>query len=117
MSSISAEFAQVGRRRGYFIATGTVLGYLYTGVTFDVAGVTALGSSVTVTSVVNTILEDMGEMHKFAGQVFRRVRVVTQVPTGTDGTVASYLIVMPGGEYPVQGGAGAITPALVARLG
>jgi hypothetical protein len=114
MSSISAEFAQVGRRRGYFIATGTVTQYT---LTFDVAGVTAATSGSTYSS--GAILEDMGEVAKFKGQIFRRVRAVTQIPTGNI-TVDSYFIVMPGGEYPVQGadGVGVIsTPAPVARLG
>jgi hypothetical protein len=119
MSSISAEFAQVGRRRGYFIVTrgGTGNCDYYT-LTFDVAGVTALGS-VIGSYATNDILEDMGEVAKFKGQLFRRVRAVTQIPTGNI-TTASYFIVMPGGEYPVQGtdGVGVVSAAAnVARLG
>jgi hypothetical protein len=117
MSSISAEFAQVGRRRGYFIATGTVIGYLYTGVTFDVKGITALPSPTASVTTATNVLQDMGESYEFNGQLFRRVRVVTQVTTG--GTEVSYLICMPGGEYPIQGypTASAIAAAFVARLG
>ena len=121
MSSISAEFAQVGRRGGYFIATGTVIGYLYSNTVFDVKGVTALGTLTASVTTVNNVLQDMGESYEFNGQLFRRVRVVSQNPSGVaaDGTAVSYLICMPGGEYPIQGypTASAIAAAFVARLG
>lgn len=117
MSSVGSEFAQVGRRGGYFIATGTVIGYLYSNTVFDVKGVTALGTLTASVTTVNNVLQDMGESYEFNGQLFRRVRVVTQVTTG--GTEVSYLICMPGGEYPIQGypTASAIAAAFVARLG
>jgi hypothetical protein len=120
MSSVGSAFAQIGARRGYFyVVRGGTGNCDYYTLTFDVAGVTALGS-VIGSYATNDILEDMGEVAKFKGQLFRRVRKVTQVPTGTDGAVTSYFIVMPGGEYPVQGtdGVGVVSAAAnVARLG
>lgn len=123
MSSVGSSIAQIGARKGYFIATGNVSTYTITQDVNAVASAPVLVSATGYTA--NAILEDMGEIAKYGGFLFRKVRAVSQVPTGTDGSVPSYFIAMPGGEYPVQGVAaaglnsigGAITVALVARLG
>lgn len=119
MASVTSNIAQIGRRLGYFITTTSDLSNNTYDVTASVndwsvvkrTGVTAIATS--------TILQDMGEIAKFNGQLFRKVRIAAQYPAGValDGTVTTFWIVMPGGEYPVQGGSGAITPASVARLG
>jgi hypothetical protein len=116
MSSVISEIAQVGRRIGYFRAVADVSGYAVSTVTFDVKGITALGSAVNIASSAG-LLEDMGGLYQFNGQIFRSVRVVSQNPAG--GNAVQYLICMPGGEYPVHGvaAAGAIVPAAVVRLG
>ena len=59
-------------------------------------------------------------MAKLNGQILRKVRVANQFPSGVaaNGSVTTYWIVMPGGEYPVQGvSSTTLVPALVARLG
>jgi hypothetical protein len=116
MSSVGSQIAQVGRRINYFRALGSVTGYVVSGVTFDAKGITTLGST-TVSYSSGDILQDMGAMYQFNGQIFRQVRVVSQNPAG--GNAAAALICMPGGEYPTHGvqPAGAITPAAVVRLG
>jgi hypothetical protein len=117
MSSVTSQMAQVGRKINYFRALDTVSGYLLSGVTFDAKGISAVPSLTTVTTSGN-ILQDMGAMYQYNGQIFRQVRVVSQNPAGGD--AAPYLICMPGGEYPVHGrsAAGPIaTPAAVVRLG
>ena len=122
MSSVGSAFAQIGARRGYFIATGSVVQYA---ITQDVNGAVVAAGVVAGSSYSSgAILEDMGEIAKYGGFLFRRVRAVTQIPTGNI-TVASYFIAMPGGEYPIQGVSaagldstgGSIVAAPVARLG
>ena len=63
------------------------------------------------------LLQDMGAMYQFGGQIFRQVRVISKNPAGGD--AVPYLICMPGGEYPTHGVSleGAIVAAPVARLG
>lgn len=116
MSSITSAFAQVDRRIGYFVCvSGPVL-------TYDVSQNTSTYNSwnanvTAVTYAANAVLEDMGEIARVSGAIFRKVRLVTQFPAG--GAAPSYWIVVPGGEYPNAGTAVSTpyTPALVARLG
>jgi hypothetical protein len=117
MSSVGSQIAQVGRRINYFRALGNVNGYLVSGVTFDAKGITNLGTVSSSFVTTGAILQDMGAMYQYNGQIFRQVRVVSQNPAGGD--AAPYLICMPGGEYPTHGvqPAGAIDPAAVVRLG
>jgi hypothetical protein len=127
MSSASSKPAQIARRLGYFIGTGDVSGYAFSTIVEDSAynGWTfASGTSVTTLVTVcaaNGILQDMGETAKVSGNLLRKVRVVSQNPSGvaTGGGVTNFWIVMPGGEYPVQGvsSAGSFAVAKVARLG
>lgn len=127
MASVIAKTAQIGRRLGYFIGTSDVSGYAFSTIVEDSASngwTFATGTSVTSLVTVcaaNGILQDMGEIAKVSGNLLRKVRVVSQNPAGvaTGGAVTNFWIVMPGGEYPVQGvsGAGSFVPARVARLG
>ncbi len=115
MSSVTSQMAQVGRKINYFrVITADISGYASP--VFDAKGITSLGSATSV-ATIGQILQDMGAMYQFNGQIFRQVRVVSQNPAG--GIASSFLICMPGGEYPVHGvaAAGAITPAAVVRLG
>ena len=116
MSSVISEIAQVGRRIAYFRAVADVSGYAVSTVTFDVKGITALPTAVNI-AVDGGLLQDMGAMYQFGGQIFRQVRVITKNPAGGD--EVPYLICMPGGEYPTHGVSlvGAIVAAPVARLG
>ena len=116
MSSVTSQIAQIGRRINYFRALGDVSGYLVSGVTFDVKGITALPTAVKI-AAYGGLLQDMGAMYQFGGQIFRQVRVISKNPAGGD--AVPYLICMPGGEYPTHGVSleGAIVAAPVARLG
>ena len=115
MSSIDSKPAQIARRLGYFITTSTDLSNNTYTVVPNVNDWTVTLRTGVGAIAANTILQDMGEIAKFNGQLFRSVRPVTQIPAG--GNAASFFIVMPGGEYPVQGGSGSLAPANVARLG
>jgi hypothetical protein len=102
MSSVTSEFAQISRRAGYFITLANdVSGYTV------VQNATTNSWSISTTVPVlafgaaNQILEDMGEIAKVDGQILRKVRAVTQTYAG--GAAPTYYIVMPGGEYPIQG--------------
>ena len=121
MSSVTSVTAQVGRRQGYFIATGNVAAYT---IVQDVNAVSSAPVLVSATQyTASNILQDMGQIAKYGGYLFRSVRLVTQIPAG--GNATSYFIAMPGGEHPIQGVASAglnsagnaIAVALVARLG
>lgn len=116
MSSVTSQMAQIGRRIGYFIATADCSGY---DVSQSTVNYNSWNANRTTQVVGDSILQDMGEIAKVNGQVLRKVRLVTQNPAG--GIASTFFIVMPGGEYPVQGyGAGSysgLPPATVARLG
>ena len=96
----------------------------------DISGYTVAAgtdsNSWTATVITGTkaslgaLLQDMGEMAKVSGQVLRKVRLIdsqTEATGNLDSVV--FWIVVPGGEYPVQGVAtgGGLAVAAVARLG
>ena len=120
MSSVTSSFAQVGRRIAYFRPTATVTTY-----TIDETGPNTWGTPASsgVTYGTSDLLEDMGVTARISatGQIFRKIRVVTQVPAG--GSALAYWICMPGGEYPIAGVGSDATTALgvavapVVRLG
>ena len=128
MSSVTSHIAQVGRRINYFIATRDTSGYALSTIvqgTDNNSWAFATGKSATDISGISSgvILQDMGEMAKLNGQVLRKVRVANQFPSGVaaTGIPTTYWIVVPGGEYPIQGvsysAAGSLPVAQVARLG
>jgi hypothetical protein len=118
MSSVTSDFAQVARRVGYFLCVGDVSGYT---VTEDAGANTWTATVIAGTQFsANDVLEDMGEIAKYQGNILRKVRKVTQVAAG--GALAAVFIVVPGGEYPMAPGlvtpsGTGLTPARVARLG
>jgi hypothetical protein len=122
MSSVTSQMAQIGRRINYFIniSGGATTGYTdvsQSTVNYNSWNVT-VGSTTSIAS--QAILQDMGEVAKYNGQILRKVRLVTQFPAG--GINTPIWIVVPGGEYPMQGygsggAAGALAVATVARLG
>ncbi len=124
MSSVTSEFAQVARRVGYFITLAAdISGYSFAAPTDANAWPAPTVATVANFGVtgLNTVLEDMGEIAKYNGQIYRKVRVVTQTNAG--GARPAFWILVPGGEYPVQGyptpgtASGLNTVSLVARLG
>jgi hypothetical protein len=129
MSSVTSQMAQIGRRINYFISVADVSGLAGAAI---VAGsdsnswTYATGYSATtlvqIATAAGTILQDMGEMAKLNGQVLRKVRLIDNQAEATGNTSSVvYWIVVPGGEYPIQGYPnGLATPlpvAKVARLG
>ncbi len=121
MSSVTSQIAQIGRRINYFrTLAADVSGYTIAAA----ADNNSWGAPVAaILYANNTILQDMGEIAKYRGQIFRKVRSVDLTEAG--GKATAYFIVMPGGEYPVQGASattlGAALSVLpvsqVARLG
>lgn len=122
MASVIAKTAQIPRRLGYFITTTGDLSNNTYDVTVGVNEWTAAKRTGVAAITTGTVLQDMGEIAKVNGQIYRKVRVAAQYPSGVSvtGAVTTFWIVVPGGEYPVQGvdGTGTIVlPASVARLG
>lgn len=125
MSSVTAAFAQVARRVGYFLCVGDVSGYTVTeGADYNSWSATPVAANSFVT---NDVLEDMGEIAKYQGNILRKVRKVAASntaggPVAGGGALATTWIVVPGGEYPMAGygtsaTAAGLVPARVARLG
>jgi len=130
MSSATSSYAQVDRRIGYFITLSDISGFTvaenstynaWTAEVITAANMTAIYGGGTAFAA-NQILEDMGEIAKVNGQIYRKVRKVTQTHAG--GALPTFFIILPGGEYPIQGFplAGGALPTLntianVARLG
>jgi hypothetical protein len=130
MSSVTSVTAQIARRIGYFITVGDISSSCFDvsqstvnynswdadALTAATVGGAAYGA---ITGATGQVLQDMGEMAKVNGQIYRKVRKVTQYPAG--GINTPVWIIVPGGEYPMQGyGAGSysgLAPAPVARLG
>jgi hypothetical protein len=119
MSSVTSAFAQVDRRIGYFICTADVSGY--TDVSASTVDYNSWNANTTFTRfTTGQILEDMGELAKFQGYIFRKVRNVSTPAPGGGVVLPYFWIVVPGGEYPMAGVAsasGSFTVAPVARLG
>jgi hypothetical protein len=131
MSSVTAAFAQVARRVGYFITLAAdISGYTVSENTTTYNAWTAAdipiatlqsAASYNMGTGSGKILEDMGDLAVVSGQLYRKVRRVDQTATG--GTFQTFWIILPGGEYPIAGrgasgyAAGTGNPAAVARLG
>ena len=117
MSSVTSGFAQIAPRVGYFMCvSGTVTSYTVTERDDKNSWAVASGS----TFAAGSILQDLGEIARVDGAIFRKVRKVDTNPAGGSVAInAPYWIVVPGGEYPNYGRATATgyTPAAVARLG
>lgn len=116
MSSVTSQIAQIGRRINYLRVSADCSGYTMAAGTDSNSWA---APSAAVNFATSTILQDMGEIAKYGGQVFRKVRAVTQTPIVAGGVATAYFIVMPGGEYPVQGvpAGSVLAVAQVARLG
>jgi hypothetical protein len=116
MSSVTSGFAQIAPRAGYFICvSGSVTNYTVTEGSDKNSWTVDSGSTA---YALGTILQDMGEIARASGAIFRKVRAVTTDPAGGDAT--AYWIVVPGGEYPNYGrdsSTSPYVPAKVARLG
>ncbi len=125
MTSVGTEFAQVARRVGYFLCVGDVSGYTVSeGADYNSwSAVVIAGNSFST----NDVLEDMGEVAKYQGNILRKVRKVAASataggPVAAGGALSPVWIVVPGGEYPMAGygtsaTAAGLVPARVARLG
>ena len=119
MSSVTSQIAQIGRRINYFSVIADCSGYTLAAGDSNSWGL----PSAAVNFGTAAVLQDMGEIVKYKGQILRKVRAVDSTPAG--GNATAYFIVMPGGEYPVQGisattlgSAISVLPiAKVARLG
>lgn len=121
MSSVTSQIAQIGRRINYFSVIADCSGYT---VGVDTANYNSWAApSAAINYGTTAVLQDMGEIAKYKGQILRKVRAVDLTEAG--GKATAYFIVMPGGEYPVQGASAttlgsplSILPiAKVARLG
>jgi len=124
MSSVTSQIAQIGRRINYFrTLAADVSGY-----TMAVAADNNSWAAPVAATLYanNTILQDMGEIAKYNGQILRKVRAISAPGTPAGGVATAYFIVMPGGEYPTQGmssttvttGSVSVLPiSAVARLG
>lgn len=118
MSSVTSAFAQIAPRVGYFICvSGSVTSYV---IKEGDNKNSWYEDGTGATYAIGTILQDLGEIARVDGAIFRKVRAVTTDPAG--GSVAinpAYWIVVPGGEYPNYGRdtATGYNPATVARLG
>ena len=124
MSSVTSQIAQIGRRINYFRVIADCSGYTMA-VAADNNSWSAPVAAANYTEST-TILQDMGEIAKYNGQILRKVRAISAPGTPAGGVLGAYFIVMPGGEYPTQGmssttvttGSVSVLPvAQVARLG
>ena len=119
MSSVTSQMAQIGRRINYFRCLADISGYDVSQNTTDYNS-WKVNVNAGTQSTSGTILQDMGEMAKVSGQIFRKVREIVNQTQATGALTSEvFWIVVPGGEYPVQGVAtgGGLAVTAVARLG
>ena len=118
MSSVTSVTAQIGRRINYFYVIADCSGY---DVSQSIVNYNSWNANRTTQIEDTSVLQDMGEVAKVGGQILRKVRLVKPGQTEATGNLNAvvFWIVMPGGEYPVQGVAtgGGLPVAPVARLG